>query len=615
MITIKKNDLKTLGAAISFAALYFFLLMYFYAEIEQDMGEGYYLPILAPTLLILTFVQWASRKFLISLSMLPNLLSGLLWCGTFPLLYQWTYNSPWYLSKICFDFVVGTGIIILLTTLEILLSGENRIKIVAFFMAILNFLFMAIPLAQIAYYTTVWHSISPASFMALYMTNWKESINYLEATFGYLNMAGIITATLLVLLVFWKLHIHFGKSLISVEKSKMRIIPTIIVFFSMIYVVFFHYLPQTSIAEVYKDVTNYVAKTQEYDKFYDERLESLDINKNFALPAVVEKPHTIILIIGESASRSYMRAFNPKFQYENTPWMERMRDEGEIFLYENTYSSWTQTVPSLQRALTEESQYNGKDFLESCSIIDVAKKAGYETWWFSNQGRYGEFDSIITMIAKTADHSYWSDDSYLFSDKYDVVLLEELKKLDPKKNNFVVLHIMGSHIYYNNRYPEEFKKWQTEDGTGMAEALPSYANSILYTDYFLEQVFNFSKNNLNLMAMLYFSDHGENLLISHNPDVFRFDMVRVPMMLYLSRDYQLTLPKKSDLLRNRQGRYFTNDMIYDTLAGILLAPSSRYEERQDFSSPNYGFTKDTLTTMMGEHKLTEDPEAGVERFF
>jgi len=149
----------------------------------------------------------------------------------------------------------------------------------------------------------------------------------------------------------------------------------------------------------------------------------------------------------------------------------------------------------------------------------------------------------------------------------------------------------------------------------MAEALPSYANSILYTDYFLEQVFNYSKAHLNLAVMLYFSDHGENLLISHNPDVFRFDMVRVPMALYLSEDYRYTLPKTSDLLRSRQGRYFTNDMIYDTVAGIIRATSSRYDERQDFSSPNYGFTKDNLTTMMGEHKLTEDPDAGIERFF
>ena len=129
MIKIRKNSLIQLGAAFIFAALYFCLLMYFYAEIEQDMGEGYYLPILAPVILLLTFAQWTSGKFLISPSMLPNLLTGILWCGTFPLLYQWTYNSPWYLSKICFDFLVGTGLIILLTSLEVLLTGKtNKIR-------------------------------------------------------------------------------------------------------------------------------------------------------------------------------------------------------------------------------------------------------------------------------------------------------------------------------------------------------------------------------------------------------------------------------------------------------------------------------------------------------
>ena len=56
-------------------------------------------------------------------------------------------------------------------------------------------------------------------------------------------------------------------------------------------------------------------------------------------------------------------------------------------------------------------------------------------------------------------------------------------------------------------------------------------------------------------------------------------------------------------------------MIYDTVAGIIRAESSQYEARQDFSSKDYGFTKDNLTTMMGEHKLTEDPDAGIERFF
>ena len=283
--------------------------------------------------------------------------------------------------------------------------------------------------------------------------------------------------------------------------------------------------------------------------------------------------------------------------------------------FDNAYSSWSQTVPVLQRALTEQSQYNGKEFFNSASIIDVAKKAGYETWWFSNQGRYGQFDSVITLVAKGADTAEWTDDSYNFSDKYDMVLLDYLKKVDPTKNNFIVLHIMGSHIYYNNRYPSDFMKWKTEDGTGMATAVSSYANSILYTDFFLSQVFGYAREHLNLQAMLYFSDHGENLVISHNPDVFSFDMVRIPMFVYLSPEYQEALPEQSAILRQRHGRYFTNDMLYDTVCGLLNAPSHRYEAQQDFTSPDYGFTRETLTTMLGQHQLDEDPDGPSETFF
>ena len=47
-------------------------------------------------------------------------------------------------------------------------------------------------------------------------------------------------------------------------------------------------------------------------------------------------------------------------------------------------------------------------------------------------------------------------------------------------------------------------------------------------------------------------------------------------------------------------------MMYDTVCGLLGAPSNRYDPRQDFSSPAYGFTRETLTTMFGNHALTED---------
>ena len=47
-------------------------------------------------------------------------------------------------------------------------------------------------------------------------------------------------------------------------------------------------------------------------------------------------------------------------------------------------------------------------------------------------------------------------------------------------------------------------------------------------------------------------------------------------------------------------------MLYDTICGMMNASSNRYELRQDFSSENYGFNRENLTTMLGQHQLTED---------
>ena len=72
-----------------------------------------------------------------------------------------------------------------------------------------------------------------------------------------------------------------------------------------------------------------------------------------------------------------------KFQQNEKNSPKIYQTDGEFIIFQNAYASWSQTVPVLQRALTEQSQYNQKEFYESISIIDAAKKAGYKTFWFS----------------------------------------------------------------------------------------------------------------------------------------------------------------------------------------------------------------------------------------
>ena len=585
------------------AGAYFLTLVACYINMGQDMGAEYFLPALLPVLGVLMLMQYGTGVPLFSRGMIGAMVPGLLWCLTFPLLYAWTYGRDWYRSLIFFDFLIGTANMLVLAALGGVLFHLGRKRLTAALLAVLGFLMALVPLTQIAYYMTVWHALSPASLMALYLTNWHEAGDYIESTVGVLPAIGVTLLLLLLIYLSYRSYLIFAQRIYpSAEGSRMGSLVAVMLVAAGVHIVL---IPECSIAGLYKDVTTYVEETQSYGLNQGERYASLIIDAENTLAA--RAPGTVIFVIGESASRNYMHYYTPSFPYENTPWMEHMAAEREgFYVYPHTYSCWTQTVPVLERALTEKSQYNDKEFFESASILDVAKKIGYHTYWFSNQGRYGQFDSAITMVAKTADEAEWTDDSYTFTTKFDESLLPYLTRIDPNVNNFIVLHLMGSHIYYNNRYPDEWAKFAAENGESAMTSAPSYANSILYTDHILSEIFAYAEKNLNLRAMVYFSDHGENLKISHNPDVFSFDMVRIPFFIYLSPEYRAALPNRAATLAGRREAYFTNDMMYDTVCGLLGAPNNRYDPRQDFSSPAYGFTRETLTTMFGNHALTED---------
>ena len=592
------------------AGAYYISMVAFYIDIGQDMGAKYFLPLFLPIILALMLMQWATRTHVFASLNLPNLITALLWCSAFSLLYTYTYQTVWFMSLVSYDFIIGTAFFVFLTALTGLLASQSFVppKIAAGILAALNFLLGLIPFLQYAYYVMVWHSLSPASLMSLYMTNWRESIDFIEANVG-LWLIPLLGAISFLLYKAWKIHLTYLTKIAAAEITTAKRITFALLTVGAFYIAFIEYVPESSIAKLWNDVTDYAMETEEYGKRHDERFASLTVDKENALPAKSDEKTTVIVIIGESASRDYMRAFNPDFIYDDTPWLSSMADNPNFIIFTNAYSSWSQTVPSLQRALTEQSQYNGKDFLDSVSIVDAAKKADFTTSWFSNQGRYGQYDSITTLVAKTADRAEWTDDSYTFTDKYDIALLDYLKTVDTTRDNFIVLHLIGSHIYYYNRYPYDFAKWRTEDGTGMATSTPSYANSILYTDHVLKELYDYASTHLNLSAMIYFSDHGENLHISHNPDVFSFDMVRIPMFIYLSPRYRELCPEEARLLDLSRRMYFTNDMMYDTVCGIIGAKGNRYDARQDLSSADYAFTKDNLTTMLGERRIADDPKA------
>ena len=96
-----------------------------------------------------------------------------------------------------------------------------------------------------------------------------------------------------------------------------------------------------------------------------------------------------------------------------------------------------------------------KDFVYINNIITLAKTAGFETFWFSNQGISGGWDTPIAKLAFLCDHKEFTKKGDYASMNYpDSILLPLLSKSLSQKSTsprLFIIHTMGSHVNFEAR--------------------------------------------------------------------------------------------------------------------------------------------------------------------
>ena len=356
---------------------------------------------------------------------------------------------------------------------------------------------------------------------------------------------------------------------------------------------------RTHLLYLYYDIKDYSQRTSLYTEGLQKRLAGLNVNvkgeKN-------DKPHTYIMIIGESASRDYMSAY-VNMEHDTTPWLRNSKEDSERnIIFTNAYACHHQTVPTLERVLTERNQYNTKEFYESTSIIDIARKAGYTTYWYSNQGYLGSHDTSITLVADTCDTARWTEQS-LNKGRYDGDLLNFLDEVDPTKNNFIILHFMGSHANYLSRYPASATQWGEP---GVENLMLNYYNSLHYTDTILKDIYEYACEKLNLEAMIYFSDHGCVPNERRKSYFTGFGTVRIPLSVHLTDSYIRHHKERCEALKANKDKFFTNDLMYEFVCGVMDIESNHFDTENSLAHKEYKYTKDMLLTDTGNIPLSDE---------
>ena len=476
-------------------------------------------------------------------------------------------------------------------------SFVNR-KIAATIMTIVQFLAALILLVQWVYFALYESSITTSGALLIFQTGPAETVEFFHSL-GWAKMIGIFLVVVATISAFF--WINYSQRPLPQTKAYRRILPLVsllVIIAPSCFALNDEILPQSFPIQTFLDTHDYMQQAAKYAENHSDKYDNL-VATQLNAP---EGPNTIIMVIGESETRTLMNAYDST-HVPNTPWLSAEKENPHFTLFTNAYSCVWYTVPVLEHALTQSNFYNDMPFNQSVSIIDMAKKAGYKTYWYSNQGSVGVADTPISLVANTADVHEWVDQD-LKESTHDGALLKFLDRINPEEKNFVVLHLMGSHIEYRNRYPVDFQKFN--DGKINQEA--DFDNTILYTDWVLQQIYTYGRDKLHLDAMVYFSDHGSDPDIARQPDGASFKVLRIPFFCYLSDEYERRNPEATHAIRNHADKYFTNDLMYEFICGLLNMESPAYDPTYSLSSPQWSLERKDLVTRFGKTSLLEDTE-------
>ncbi len=287
-----------------------------------------------------------------------------------------------------------------------------------------------------------------------------------------------------------------------------------------------------------------------------------------------------VLVIGETGRPDHWQLNG--YSRHTTPRLAAMDDVTSLT---NVTTGWAWTRMSVPVMITRKPANNTSAFFAEKSLVSAFHEAGFKTYWLSVQGPLGLHESSIALHAHEADETQFLNNAdYRGSGAYDGNLLEPLNEVlaknEPKQ--LIVLHTLGSHYNYADRYPAEFNVFTPSltditndnmyDKTQKEFMNNSYDNSVLYTDYILAEIISRLKTTNAQATLLYTADHGENLFDgdcdkSGHGQGTEYDF-RVASLWWNSNQYSQAQPDKVARIHERKDAPLTTEHVFHTMLNL-----------------------------------------------
>lgn len=268
--------------------------------------------------------------------------------------------------------------------------------------------------------------------------------------------------------------------------------------------------------------------------------------------SMANQPATLVLVIGESTNRQRMSLYG--YPRETTPELDKLKDQLAVF--DNVITPRPYTIEALQQVLTFADEENPDLYLSTPSLVSMMKQAGYKTFWITNQQTMTKRNTMLTTFSQQADEQvYLNNNRNQNAAQYDGDVIEPFNKAlaDAAPRKLIVVHLLGTHMSYQYRYPPTFNKFTDRKGVpdgvrdDQVPTYNSYDNAVLYNDFVVSSLIkDYAKVDPNGF-LLYLSDHGEDVFdsaghktLGRNESKPTAPMYTIPFMAWASPKWRET---------------------------------------------------------------------------
>lgn len=440
--------------------------------------------------------------------------------------------------------------------------------------------------------------LDEAVIQVLLDTNMPESLEFLKI--NAVSIAGLLIVAAICSIVLLQV-LRRDKHLILAQKRILAYIVLLSVecfFLVLLNSNWFDAQPfQSSLLRMSRNIYLSLDEIQRYQAIYRHFDESgIELIRNDAdLPYVV-------FILGESTSKNHMGIYG--YPINNTPLMEEREKKGELQVFSDVVSPQSETILVVERLFTFYRNGEADDWYNYTNLFDVLRKAGYHTSWLSNQESAGICGGVTSCYAdRCAEKRFLqirgSDSHAGRLDEQLLPVLDESLNAAYEKN-FYVLHTMGTHFDYAERYPAEYNVFKVSDETGRNETerqkRAEYDNAVLYNDFILNEVIKRFEDKDAII--IYVSDHGEEVYERRNCcghyRIGSFYQIEIPMFVWTSERFRANhIDSVRKIVKAKDKPFMTDDMIHAIL-DLMQVETTEYDSSKSIFNDNFAEQRERI---------------------